>query len=151
MIRLARPDDVPTIRDCARAAYQKYVALIGREPAPMIADFDEQVRFGQVHVFEGTGNEVCAFIVFYPRGNHMHLENVAVRPDCHGRGLGRQMIAFCEETARKSGLAAVELYTNEKMIENLSLYTALGYDEVSRRREDGFDRVYFRKDLAGGN
>lgn len=75
----------------------------------------------------------------------MHLENVAVAPECQGHGLGKRLIGHCEQTARALGCAAVELYTNEKMTENLSLYPAMGYVETGRRREDGFNRVYFRK------
>jgi hypothetical protein len=33
------------------------------------------------------------------------------------------------------------------MVENLAYYPRLGYVEYDRRREDGFDRVYFRKRL----
>jgi hypothetical protein len=36
------------------------------------------------------------------------------------------------------------------MTENLRLYPSLGYDLIDRRREHGFDRVYFRKSLAPG-
>ena len=35
----ARADQVPAIRACAEAAYAVYVPRIGREPAPMTADF----------------------------------------------------------------------------------------------------------------
>ena len=38
--------------------------------------------------------------------------------------------------------------TNEKMTENLTLYPRLGYCEVARRTEDGFNRVYFQKTLG---
>jgi hypothetical protein len=34
------------------------------------------------------------------------------------------------------------------MTDNLSLYPHLGYAEVDRRTEDGFNRVYFEKDLG---
>jgi hypothetical protein len=37
------------------------------------------------------------------------------------------------------------LYTNEKMTDNLSIYRKLGYVEVARRTENGFNRVYFEK------
>ena len=47
------------------------------------------------------------------------------------------------------GLARVTLYTNARMHENLVLYPRLGYVEIDRRREDGFDRVYFEKMLRG--
>jgi len=38
------------IERCARAAYRKYVGRIGREPAPMVADFAPQIAAGQVWV-----------------------------------------------------------------------------------------------------
>jgi hypothetical protein len=43
---------------------------------------------------------------------------------------------------------AVHLYTNEKMTDNLSIYPKLGYVEVARRTENGFNRVYFEKSLT---
>ena len=46
-----------------------------------------------------------------------------------------------------ASLNAVHLYTNEKMAENLLIYPKLGYTEVERRTEDGFNRVYFEKTL----
>ncbi|MEQ9160672.1 MAG: hypothetical protein RLO10_10775 [Roseovarius indicus] len=39
----------------------------------------------------------------------------------------------------------MQLYTNEKMVANLSIYPHLGYAETDRRTEDGFNRVYFEK------
>lgn len=37
------------------------------------------------------------------------------------------------------------LYTNAKMHENLRLYPHLGFTETARRRDQGYDRVFFRK------
>jgi hypothetical protein len=34
------------------------------------------------------------------------------------------------------------------MTENLSIYPRLGYVEVARRSEDGFNRVFFEKQLV---
>ncbi len=93
--------------------------------------------------------QVRGFIVFYPRGDHLHLENVAVSVRFQGMGVGRKLIGFCEDTARAQGFERVELYTNEKMTENLDLYPRLGYRETERRREDGFNRVFFSKDISG--
>ena len=134
------------IEACTQAAYEKYVARIGREPAPMVADFAGAIAAGHVWVaVEGEG--LVGYVVFYPRGDHLHLENLAVFPDRQGRGIGRALIAHVEDEARRLGLDAVELYTNEKMTENLGLYPRLGYMETSRCTEAGFNRVYFRKDL----
>jgi len=78
------------------------------------------------------------------------LESVAVDPAHQGRGIGRSLIEHAERVAGDQGLGAVDLYTNALMTENLRLYPSLGYEVVDRRREDGFDRVYFRKSLAPG-
>lgn len=147
-VRLAVPDDLPAIRHCAEQAYAMYVARIGREPAPMVADFASQIGDGLVHVAVTETDAVQGFAVFYPRDDHMHLENVAVSPEHQGQGVGRVLMTHCEQTARNQGLGAIELYTNLKMTENLALYPALGYREIGRRQEDGFDRVYFRKELS---
>ena len=55
---------------------------------------------------------------------------------------------FAESLARRLDLPAIRLYTNVKMTENLPFYESLGFLEVERRREDGFDRVYFSRSLA---
>ncbi|MES2713724.1 MAG: GNAT family N-acetyltransferase [Pseudomonadota bacterium] len=148
MIRPAVPADESAIRACAVAAYTRYVDAIGREPVPMLADFAAQIALGQVHVSACNGGALNGFIVFFPRDAHMFLENVAVLPAAAGRGIGKALIAACEDAARASGLPAIHLYTNARMVENLSIYPRLGYAEVDRRQEDGFDRVYFVKTLA---
>ncbi len=151
-VRPAEAQDLPAITACAEAAYDKYVARIGKKPAPMIADFASQIAAGQVHVAIAEGGsaaeEFLGYVVCYPKDSKLHLENVAVRPEAQGRGAGRALIAFVENKARADGLSAVDLYTNAKMTENLALYPALGYRETERRHEDGFDRVFFLKELA---
>ncbi|WP_210268083.1 GNAT family N-acetyltransferase [Brucella intermedia] len=114
----------------------------------MVADFSAQIEAGQAYVAEDADNQLQGFIVFYPEGQHMLLENVAVLPSAAGRGIGKALIRFCEEEARRRGFNAVHLYTNEKMAENLSIYPRLGYAEVARRAEDGFNRVFFEKPLT---
>ncbi|KFI32799.1 acetyltransferase [Haematobacter missouriensis] len=142
LIRRAEAGDEPWIRACAERAYARYVPLIGQKPAPMIADFACQIAAGQVHVALGDSGPL-GFIVFYPQGDHMLLENVAVSPEAAGQGVGGVLIAFCE--AQAAGMAGVRLYTNAKMVRNLAIYPRLGYVETGRRQEEGFDRVYFEK------
>lgn len=145
-IRKAEPSDLGAIESIAVLAYQKYVKRIGKKPAPMVADFALQIEAGTVYV-SVDGRKVRGFVVFYPRGDHMHLENVAVGPDMQGRGIGAQLVRFVEEVARTGRFDAVELYTNEKMQENFAFYQRLGYQEVGRWEEDGFNRVFYRKEL----
>ena len=145
-IRKATAADLAAIKSCARAAYAKYIDRIGREPAPMIADFAAQIRSEFVHVAV-CNNTIAGYVVFY-RDNHcVHLENVAVVPEYCGRGIGGLLINFVEQSTQHMGVDAVELYTNEAMTENLNMYPALGYVEIDRKLQDGFNRVFFRKTI----
>lgn len=145
-IRPARADDLTRIQEIAQAAYAPFVTAIGRKPAPMVADFDSQIDDGLIEVAV-EGDTVLGFAVAYPREKAMHLENIAVDPALHGRGTGTALMTHIEETARNIGLASVELYTNEKMTGNLKWYPAIGYCEIGRWEEDGYNRVFFRKNL----
>src|SRR3546814_1807536 len=75
------------------------------------------------------------------------LDNIAVDPAHHGRGLGKRLMDFTEAEARRQGYRFIELYTNEVMFENIARYRHLGYVENNRVRVAGYDRVYLRKAL----
>jgi ribosomal protein S18 acetylase RimI-like enzyme len=135
------------IADCARLAYAKYLPRIGREPAPMVADFPGAIAAGEVHVLV-AGRTLLGFIVFRDGPDHLFIKNIAVHPDWQGRGFGRKLMAFAEATAVERGLGALMLYTNVKMTENVPFYHGLGFVESEHRLEDGFERVYMEKKLA---
>lgn len=146
-IRKAKEVDIDGMHKCAVNAYQQYVDVIGKKPAPMTADFKSQIEQGIIHITTNESNEVDGFIVFYPINNYMFLENIAVRSSATGKGIGQNLMQLCENEAKKLGLTAIQLYTNEKMTDNLSIYPHLGYRETELRKEDGFNRVYFEKIL----
>jgi GNAT superfamily N-acetyltransferase len=139
---------VPVLREIAVAAYEQYVPVIGRAPAPMTADYAAAVRSGQAWVAAGAAG-VIGFIVLIPQPGFLLLENIAVRPAAQGQGTGARLLAFAEEQARALRLAEIRLYTNEAMTANLAYYPRHGYTEAHRAQEDGFRRVFFRKQLDG--
>jgi len=144
IIRLARSDDLADIDRCAKKAYAKYVERMAREPAPMHADFADQIDRGVVSIAI-MDNAFAGFVVFYQQDEHIHLENVAVLPELAGRGIGQKLIGHVEQHAIDTGIKCVELYTNEAMHENFGLYVHLGYTEIDRREADGFQRVFYSK------
>lgn len=148
MIRLAEPSDEPRIKNCAEQAYARYVPVIGRKPAPMVADFSAHIAAGHVYVALDEQRMLQGYIVFYPQRGNMLLDSVAVLPSAARRGIGGALIRFCEDAGRQLGMNAVQLYTNEKMSENLALYPRLGYVQTAQRTEDGFKRIYFEKRLC---
>lgn len=147
MIRQAVKGDEDAVRQCAENAFTQYISAIGRKPAPMDADFAAQIAAGQVYIAADEADVLQGYIVFFPVADHMFLDSVAVQPSAVGRGIGGGLIRFCEAEARRLGLGAVHLYTNQKMTENLSIYPRLGYLEVDRRTDDGFSRVFYEKQL----
>ena len=55
-IRKAIEGDAAPMRTIARAAYAKYVPRIGREPSPMVADYEAAVAAGRAVVIEADGS-----------------------------------------------------------------------------------------------
>lgn len=113
----------------------------------MLADFSTLVAAGQVRIAWRAGR-FAGYVVVEPRQDELHLDGIAILPELAGSGLGRRLVSAVEEEAGRLGLAKVTLYTNASMFENLTLYPHLGYHETDRRRENGFDRVYFEKILS---
>ena len=111
----------------------------------MLADFGALIGEDKVWVLESEG--VQGYIVMFESDGVFHVENVAVHPFKHGCGFGGQLLEFAESEAKERGYEKISLYTNVRMTENLSFYPAHGYRETGRRNEDGFDRVYFSKEL----
>ena len=147
-IEKAEPADAGNIKIMVDDAYSKYIERIGHPPAPMLADHSKLIEAGNVYVLRTTtdGKAVGAIHLYTVDGS-MKVNNVVVDSRAQGKGYGRLLMNYAEETAKRRGIHAITLFTNEKMYENLVLYPKLGYKEVDRREEDGFNRVYFRKDL----
>ncbi len=145
-IRPANAEEAKRVKAIAEAAYQPYVAVIGRPPAPMVADFQAAAQAGDLHVLE-DGGTIVAYIHLYPKGQALHIENLAVAPEARRRGYANRLLAFAEAEARRLGLGTLDLYTNEAMESAKALYLASGFQEIDRRLEAGFRRVYLQKDL----
>jgi hypothetical protein len=91
-IRPAEPGDAAVVRDLVRTAYSKYVERIGKEPAPMLEDYDALIRAGEVWVWD-EGGEVLGLLVMRPADDHMFLGNVAVARGLLG-GTGHRVRPF---------------------------------------------------------
>src|SRR3546814_8571388 len=119
MIRPALPADLARIEAIVEAAYGPYLARMNRKPAPMVDDYRRRIAAGQTHVLEEHG-DIVGVLVLEPGDGFLLLDNIAVDPAHHGRGLGKRLMDFTEEEARRQGYRFIELYTNEVMVENIA-------------------------------
>ena len=125
-VRRAEPRDAIAVQELTRAAYAKWVPLIGREPKPMQANYEEAVRKHRIDLLHVDG-KLAALIETIAEPDHLLVENVAVGPAFQKRGLGRELMAHAEQLAASLGYREIRLYTNKLFAENVELYLGLGY------------------------
>jgi ribosomal protein S18 acetylase RimI-like enzyme len=145
--RTATPAHENAIRSCIQNAYEMYVERMGRQPAPMLADYGQLIDRRVVHTLEHL-SKVVGLTVMFAKRDYWFVETIAVDPAHQGLGLGRALMRHAEAACIAAGFDRVELYTNEKMTENIPFYLGLGYEITEHRHEDGFNRVFFRKRLG---
>lgn len=147
--RAALPEDATTIRTLVRAAYAKWVPVIGREPKPMSADYEHTVREHDFALL-CNGEEIAGLIETMTREDHVWIENVAVSPAHQGMGLGRRLLRHAEEIAEQCGLIKLSLLTNAAFEANVILYEKLGYVVTRREPFLGGTALYMSKTLEDG-
>ncbi|KAG9584142.1 hypothetical protein KCU86_g13215, partial [Aureobasidium melanogenum] len=158
-ISLAAPDHLNAISDLITLAYTPYITrLNGKKPAPMTADYAALINSSSLYILSASSPPTasasasssilgCISLNLNTIGEALEINNLAVSPSAQGKGYGKLLMKFAEGIAKEKGVKKLELYTNVKMVENLVLYKNLGYEEVGRWSEDGFERVFFVKKL----
>jgi ribosomal protein S18 acetylase RimI-like enzyme len=76
------------------------------------------------------------------------IKRMWVAPAVRGMGIGRSLLRELEEVARRRGLRALRLDTNESLSEALELYRSSGYREISRFNDNPYAHHWFEKVLA---
>lgn len=125
-MRRAEAKNADSVRALTRAAYAKWVPMIGREPKPMTADYTHAVSQHLIDLYEEQG-VLVALVEMIPQPGYLLIENLAVDPAHQGKGLGAWLLAHAENTARQLALPEVQLYTNEAFETNITFYAAKGY------------------------
>ena len=146
--RRALPEDAEAVRTLVRAAYAKWVPIIGREPRPMVADYSAAIDNHDIDLLIEDGAPI-ALIETVVHPDHLWIENIAVSPANQGRGHGKRLLAFADQKAIGLAVPEVRLLTNEAFASNIALYQRCGF--VIDRKEPfhlGGVTVYMRKSMT---
>jgi GNAT superfamily N-acetyltransferase len=146
MIRPGVAADTDAVAGCVKDAFSIYIELIGRPPAPMLLDFPAVIAAGQAWVADLDGKVVGALIQ-YETEEGFYIDTVAVLPAFQGKKIGRALLVFAEDEARRQGYDSLYLCTNVKMSANQVLYPKIGYVKYDKKLDQGYDRIFYRKQL----
>jgi ribosomal protein S18 acetylase RimI-like enzyme len=124
--RKAVDEDAEAIRKLVRAAYAKWVPLIGREPSPMGADYGSAMNKHDIDLLFAA-DTLVGLIETEQHPDHLWIENIAVLPDAQGQGFGKRLLALADEKAARSGCGEIRLLTNAAFAANIALYERSGF------------------------
>lgn len=150
MIRIyrAEKEDAAAVQLCCEKAFEAYISLIGKKPAPMHYDYAEEITEHAVFV-ASNGTEILGFVLVKEgEADYMWLDVLAVNPAFSGKGIGRALIAYGEKYMLQKGKKECRLYTNVKFERTCNIYLQLGYEIYDKVCVDGYERYYMRRNLA---
>ncbi|WP_328604001.1 GNAT family N-acetyltransferase [Amycolatopsis sp. NBC_00345] len=130
MTRLARPEDLPALRELERAAGVLFrdvgMAKIADDEPWSVEELAPFQSDGRCWVTEDAGR-VVAYLIAEVVDDRGHIEQVSVLPSHARRGLGRELIETADEWAGKLGLPALTLTTYAEVQWNAPYYARLGF------------------------
>ncbi len=71
----------------------------------------------------------------------LHVRRVAVDPKLQRHGVGRALMEWAEEEARRRGCMGVSVGVRIALPGNVAFYREAGYKVTGERRHDGYDRT----------
>lgn len=146
-IRLATEAEAGGVAFCVCKAFIDYIPQIGKQPQPMLDDYAALIGLNKVYVAI-TDGVVAGVLVLDMTDEGFCLDTIAVDPQSHGTGLGRQLIAFAEQQAKDNGFDSLYLSTNRVMERTQQIYLHLGFAEYDQRTVNGYQRIYMRKYIS---
>jgi [ribosomal protein S18]-alanine N-acetyltransferase len=79
-------------------------------------------------------DEVVAYIIYWQIREDVQVNNVAVRPDCRGLGLGEAMMRYAIARVREAGSTFMTLEVRPSNAAALTLYKKLGFEIMGTRK-----------------
>ena len=161
IVRPARPDDLPLLPDIEVSAAGLFrdegVAIIAGEAEDAPLDFTPAEVWAPIAaagllwvMAEGDGPP-GAFLAARIEENRLHILEFDVHRRHQGQGLGRRLLAFAIDEARRRGLAGLSLTTFRDVPWNAPFYASAGFEIVERDAATPLLTAYLDREAARGH
>jgi GNAT superfamily N-acetyltransferase len=134
VVRPASPEDLPLLAAIERAALPMFASTdlpdLADAPILDLAEVERYAAEGFVAVADHPRDGVVGFVVVRPLGGAAHVQEMDVRPEHGGRGLGRRLLEAAMEWSRAAGYASATLTTFRDVPWNAPFYERFGFREV---------------------
>lgn len=87
-----------------------------------------------IYVLRTPAVRVAAFCAFWRVADQAHINNLAVRPELRGRGLGSQMLEAIIAEAQRLGVGSLTLEVRRSNTAAQRLYQRAGFQEAGVRK-----------------
>ena len=137
-IRPARPDDGPDLQEIERLAGERFRTVgMDRIADDEPASTEELARYAAARrswvAVDDAGSPVGYVLVDEVDGD-AHVEQISVRPDQQGRGVGRALLDQVRAWAAEHDRGAISLTTFSDVPWNRPLYEHLGFEVLAEDR-----------------
>ena len=137
-VRPARPEDVSAIFEMVRAFYaeERYAFALDEARASLVRLLGEPA-LGRVYVLQDEGVTAGYAILTFGYsleygGRDAFLDELFVRPESRGRGLGGAALAVLEDVCRTHGVRSLHLEVERSKTRTQALYERAGFKSNDR-------------------
>ncbi len=137
MVKVETASQIEDVAGLARTIWtQHYVPIIGQEQvdymlcmfqsAPAIAS---QIANGYIYYLVCEAHRATGYFALVPnkRDASLLLSKIYILPSCQGRGLGKEVIAFCEQLCLADGFRTLWLTVNKHNANSIAFYRSRGF------------------------
>jgi [ribosomal protein S18]-alanine N-acetyltransferase len=140
--------DVETV-----AAIEKQVFTLPWSRRAFAAEVDDR-RISVARVAR-LGDRVVGYSIAWKVADELHIGNLAVAPDCQGRGIGKALLREMLDAAETEALSYATLEVRMSNTRAIALYEGHGFRAVALRRryypDNGEDAMVMLKDFLAGD
>ncbi len=138
-VRLAKPNEAAIIHQITLDAFEYMRGMLDPPSGAFSETLEEvqQVIDNNQSVIALLDNQpvgACRMIIFE---DHVYCGRLGVFPSMQGKGVGKAILDYLEEAARKRNLPEVRLATREPLTQNIEYYQRLGYVITGRSKHPG--------------